>query len=193
MDVANVYAESLLDLANVTQSAEAIRAEFDEVIGLMDRDAAFARFMESPSVDEDVRRHSLEKMFRGRLNDTLLNALLVLNERGRANIVRDVHRQYRLALEAQLNQAEIEVTSAAPLDAHVRGSLAATLKERFGRDVILVEHVDPSIIGGLIVQYGDTRLDASVSGHLERMRARLIERASREIHSGRSYFDRAGA
>lgn len=193
MDVASVYAESLLDLANETQSAEAIMAEFDEIVGLMDRDETFARFMESPSVDSEGRRAALEKIFRGRLNDMMLNALLVLNERGRSAIVRRVHRAYRLALEAQLNQAEVEVTSAAPLDADVREKLKTVMKDRLGKDVILVEHVEPSIVGGLIVQYGDTRLDASVVGQLKRVRARLLERASREIHSGRSYLDRAGA
>lgn len=193
MDVASVYAEALLSLANETNSAQEVMAEFDQIVGLLDRDEAFARFMESPTIDTEVRRPALERMFRGRLSDALLNALLVLNDRGRAGLVRQMHRRYKLALEAQLNQAEVDVTSAVALDDDVRKGLAAALTARLGKDVILVEHVDPSVIGGLIVQYGDTRLDASVWGHLKRMKARLLDRASREIHSGRSYFEHVGA
>jgi F-type H+-transporting ATPase subunit delta len=192
-EVADVYAGSLLELANESNSAAAVLEEFNDLIAYMGRDADFAGFMESPAVDDDVRRASLEKIFRGRLSDLLLNTLLVLNDRYRSDLIRAVHERYRLRLEEQLGQVEVEVASATELDSSARERLKQTLGKLFAREVILIERVDPDLVGGLLVQCGDRRYDVSVAKRLAGLREALYERASREVHSGKPYFEGVGA
>jgi F-type H+-transporting ATPase subunit delta len=62
------------------------------------------------------------------------------------------------------------------------------VSELTGRQAVLVEEVDPSVLGGLIVQVGDRQFDGSLRTKLARMREHVIERGRREILSGKHDF-----
>ena len=55
----------------------------------------------------------------------------------------------------------------------------------------LEESVEPSLIGGLVLQLADRKIDTSVSKEIRGLEHRLMERASQEIHSGKTYFEEA--
>lgn len=65
--------------------------------------------------------------------------------------------------------ADVTVTSAAPLDAEQRRTLAAALGRRLKRQVRLRCETDPALIGGAVVRAGDLVIDGSLRGRLERM------------------------
>lgn len=185
--IGDVYARALLEAANEAGQTDEVAEQFDDLVAHLARDAEFAAFLTSLTVDNDKRRVTLEVLFRTRMNDLLLNTLQVLNSRGRAEIIGAVHECFQLRLEAQRNQVEVDVITAVPLPADMREKLARSVGERIGKTVILKPRVDESLVGGIIVQVGDTRLDASLSRHIRNMRARLLERASTEIFSGKQY------
>lgn len=187
--IAAVYAKALLELAGENDMQEATLQELDELVSYANRDAAFEQFLSSAVVDVDARRGSLEKMLRGKVSDLVLDAVQVLNRKGRLPLLEAVCRQYRLAMEAQQNQLEVTVTSAVPLGDEARESLRQALTRHTGAEAILSEQVDPAILGGMVVRIGDEKVDFSVSTKLQGLRRTLLARASREIHGGRDYFD----
>jgi len=65
------------------------------------------------------------------------------------------------------------VTSAAELPAGELDSLKAALRRRFGRDVEVETAVDPSLIGGAVIDAGDVVIDGSLKGKLERLQTAL--------------------
>lgn len=186
--VGDVYAQALLEAANEAGRTDEVAEQFDDLIRYMDQDGDFDRFMVASTVDDEVRRSTLERLFRGRMDDLLLNLLQVLNDRGRSELLRQVHERFRLRLEEQRQQVEVEVITAVPLGEEVLGRLTAMLSERIGRQAIAVPRVEESLIGGLVVQVGDRRLDASMARQLACIRERLLGRASAEIHQGRRYI-----
>ena len=80
------------------------------------------------------------------------------------------------------------MTSAVALSEALREALRLAAAERTNRQPILVERVDPELLGGLVVAIGDEKIDCSVSTELEKMEVALRDRASRELLSGKSYF-----
>jgi F-type H+-transporting ATPase subunit delta len=48
------------------------------------------------------------------------------------------------------------------------------LTERIGRETRVNVHIDPAIIGGIIVRQGDRVTDGSVRRRLQELRAQLI-------------------
>ncbi len=189
--IAGVYARALLDIADKTGAADTVREELDGLTTLANRDSAFAHFLESTVIDVDQRRASLEKMFRGRLSDLVLDTLQVLNRKDRLMLLEEVTRQYVLALEESRNEVEITVTTAKPLDENSRTELMEALKRHTGAEPVVTEKVDEDLIGGMIVRVGDEKIDFSVATKLRRLHQMLLERASHEIHSGRHYYEGA--
>lgn len=187
--IAEVYAKSLLELASQQNVADEVLDAFAGIAELLRTDDDFAAFMTSATIDAGSRKKSLEKIFSGQINDLLLRTLLVLNDRGRANIVEDVFVAYRTLLEAQQGQIEVEVIAAHEFGQVERDQLAAELSRLTGKQAILEIQVDPDLIGGFIVRIGDRQIDASVRRQLAMVKDALQHRASKEIHSGRIYFD----
>src|SRR5262245_6288235 len=92
MEVADVYAEAVLYVAKEKRQQEELIATILDLISYMDQHPEFVQFLTSATIEKDARRESLEKLFRGKMNDLLLNLLQVLNERDRTDLIRAVVR-----------------------------------------------------------------------------------------------------
>ncbi len=185
--IASVYGRALFELARERGQEDEIAEQLDELGRYIDREPEFGAFL-SADLDDDRRAASLERMFRGKLSDTLLDTLLVLNSRGRLSILGSLAEQFEHLRHETRNQAEVSVISAVPLESKERDALVGDLKAMTGREIVLTDEVDESIMGGLIVQIGDELMDASVASQLKRMRSNLLARAGTEIHGDKEYF-----
>ncbi len=187
MAIADVYADALLAAARDVQQDEDVAAEMTDLVRYMDENADFDAFLTSDSVDDDPRRASLEKLFRGKMNDLLLNALLVLNDRFRLDLLRKVARCVELRMAEQHHQKEVTIETAMTLTDKVKSQIQQDVSRLIDREAILIEKVDPDLIGGIVIRYGDQQIDGSVASRLKRLRRRLRDRMTEEVHQGRGY------
>lgn len=101
------------------------------------------------------------------------NFLALLAERGRLRLLPEIHRQFELLRAEAEGRVQGRIKSAHPMAEEEVKSVAAALGSRMGRRVELEPAVDPTLIGGFIVELGDRVIDASVRGGLERLRRSL--------------------
>jgi len=183
--VARVYARALLDLAEETSAAEEVLDELQGVARLAEADPALADFLASPLVGAETRRQAIERLFRGRASDLVVDALQVISKKGRLGILAAIAESYRQEHRDRLGLVDVLVTTAVPLPRALAERLSRALEAKTGKTSHLIEQVDPELLGGLVVRVGDQKFDASVVRKLGRLAAALAERASREILSGR--------
>ncbi len=189
--IAEVYARSLLELATERGESDTIDREFAEFAAQLRANPDFKAFVTARVIDADQRRKSLDVMFQGRMSELLLNALHVLNDKGRLEIVGEVQRLYHeLTLEQQAI-VEVHVSAAEPLSDVMRTRLQQLMESRTGSTVRLVENVEPRVLGGLIVRVGDQQIDMSVARQLRRFQERLLEHADQHILAGTALFEGA--
>lgn len=187
--IARVYAQSALSLAEQQGQSDEILEELAALAELMDRDPAFESFLGSPLVDTEERRAALDRIGRGQINEILLDTLQVMNNKGRSGLVRAFVEAYRQEYEELRGQVRVRVETAVPLTSALREQLRQAVSSYTGKTAKLEESVDPSLIGGLVVQVADRRIDTSVVKEIRGLGQRLLERASHEIHSGTAYFE----
>ncbi len=95
--------------------------------------------------------------------------LLELARNKRLDLLPEISAQFE-ALKAQEEMTlDVEVVSAYALDAAQQQKLADSLKRRFARDVRLATRTDASLVGGVLIKAGDTVIDGSVRGRLEKL------------------------
>ena len=189
--IADVYAKALTKLAVEAGVEEATLEELADLVAYVNANAAFESFLTSVTVDSDARRKTLEKTLRGRASDLLVNFLQVLNTKERMPLLEQVYVRYRLGFEAKRGQVDVTATSATPLSGATREALLGALRRYTGREPILTEEVDASLIGGLVVRVGDEKIDFSVSRQLQGYHRAFLARVTREVHSGREFFQGA--
>jgi len=186
MAAARVYGHSMLALAQRKNRAQDLLEELRDLMALLKREPRLRTFFDSPMVDTETRRAMIERTFRHRASDLLVDSLLVLNRHGRIDLIEDVVEVFRTAFQARRGHVDAHVTSAVPLDEAQRRRLKAAIKAVDGREPDLVEAIDPELLGGLVVRVGDRKIDTSVAKDLRTVRARLAERAAREILADRA-------
>lgn len=186
-ELARNYAEALINAAE--GDADAALDELDELVDdLFVGRPEFARLMGSPVRSAADKDAVLVRSLEGRALTLLVRFLRVLNRHGRLALVGPVSREARRIWDRRQGRVPVAVLSATELDesqlAAVRDKLAAIT----GGTPVLSVRVDPSLIGGLVVQVGDIVYDASVRRRLEQLRQRLIEGKTHEIQERRDRF-----
>jgi F-type H+-transporting ATPase subunit delta len=133
-------------------------------------DPDVARALTNPTIATEQRMAIVSDLFDGS-EATNLAKLLIESDR-----VRDVgaiaDEFQRLADEAA-GRVRATVTTAVELSSKDRDRVAEELSKRLGREIHLDVLVDPAILGGLKLQYGDRLVDASVATRLQQLRRRL--------------------
>jgi F-type H+-transporting ATPase subunit delta len=186
-EVGRLYAEAILHVAEEKGQAEELLEELNGLVEYLDRNPEFERFLASPLIEEEPHAQVIEKAFRGKASDLLVDSLLVINRKGRLSALRATAVAYRAALRDLRGWMDVHVRSAVPLTEALRARLTQALAASTSRKPTLIEKVDPAVIGGLVVEVEGRKIDASVASRLHDLSAALLARAAREIHSGKTY------
>jgi len=106
-------------------------------------------------------------------NDKLANAVRLLAENGRLNVVPEIvvlYAGYRAEAERRVDAT---VTAAYEVTAAQQDAIKTALKTRLGRDVALTCHIDQSLVGGAVIRAGDLVIDGSVTSKLNKLNLAL--------------------
>ena len=188
LGLGRLYAKALLDLAEERGNADELLDELTDLAGYLEGNPELVNHFGSPLVEGADRARTLEKAFRGRASDLLVDALQVINRKGRLGSLRAISEAYREELRDRRGQVDVHVRTAVPLTADLRARLSESLARFTGLQPALIEKVDPSVIGGLVVEVAGTKIDTSVASRLKGLGAALERRASEEIHRGASAY-----
>lgn len=183
-----VYARAILAVAGQRGLADEVLEELAELSALLDRDSAFAEVVANPVIDAEAKSRLFEKALRGRASDLLVDALQVVGRKGRLDLLPAIAEAYRREHRRVRGIVDVQVRSAVPLSDELRARLAEAAARFTGKRPHLIERVDPSLIGGLVVQIGDDKIDSSIASRLKNLGAALRKRGAEEIHRGTAYI-----
>ena len=136
-------------------------------------DPGVEALISSPNVSEEQLVALLSDLDGAGQNDEVRNFLRLLAKNRRLKLLPDIAAQFEILRAEVENTAAVEVTSAVELSAEQKATLAAALKTRLKRDVVMTTAVDPSLIGGAVIRSGDLVIDGSLKGRLARLRTEL--------------------
>jgi len=168
------YAQALLELANEHGQAEQIGAELVQIQQIVEANRSFTLFLADPSIGEAERKRLIEAVFKGRLTPLLMNTLGVLNANGRLALLPQMAVAYQQLLDEQLGKVEVDMTVAHELDPAGLEQARQRIGQALGKNAVVHQKVDDSIIGGMVLQIGDKLIDASVKSQLETMKKQLL-------------------
>lgn len=186
--IADAYAKALLEATEKAGRSEAVIAELDSwVDDVLDGNPKLDRLFASPVVETEEKFALIDRAL-ANAEPLFLNFLKVLASHERLDIIRTVRIEAHRILDKLRGRIEANVVSAVPMDPKQSAALKARLQTLLGGNVVLVEAVDPSLIGGLIVRVGDRVLDGSLANSLARLKEQLINRSVHEIQRRRDSF-----
>jgi F-type H+-transporting ATPase subunit delta len=173
--VHRVYAEALLEAAGEKGRLAEVREDLAEFAGAVASTDELHSFLRNPQIEPHVKRDALAELLSD-ADELVRNFLLLLAEKGRIAEITEIHAEFERLIAQEARVLELELTTAVELSDDEAAQLVRRFEDAAGRRVEATRRVDPDIIGGIVVQAGSRRLDASVRGRLNRLRQELTAR-----------------
>jgi F-type H+-transporting ATPase subunit delta len=167
-----VYAEALLAAAREADALARVREDFGDFVAAVDQSQQLRNFLRNPQIEPGVKRRALESLLDGG-DERFVNFARLLAEKNRIAQVVEIQREFERLVAAEERVLELELTTAIELSDEDARKIVDEIEKSAGRKVEATRLVDPSLIGGLVVQAGSIRLDASVRGRLNQLREEL--------------------
>ena len=175
--MAGRYAQALFDLARESKTTDKVGADLDTFSQMIGESADLRRFLRSPAFSAEEQTAAIAALLnKAGIAGTAANFLKLVAQKRRLFALEDMIRDYRKLNDGEKGLAQAEVTVAEPLkDAHVLALKDALASVAGTSDVNVTIKVDPSIIGGMIVQLGSRMIDSSLKTKLNMIRTRMKE------------------
>jgi F-type H+-transporting ATPase subunit delta len=169
--IASRYAKSLLDLA-VEQGKLETLAKDIEVFRSLAANRDFYLLLKSPIIKGDKKMQILKAVFEGKLDPMMMAFLDILVRKGREGYLPEIAGAFTEQYKRLKKISNVKLTTAAPLSEEALAQILKKLRDSGATDeqVELTIVVDPSLIGGFIIELEDKLYDTSVSNKLENLK-----------------------
>lgn len=127
----------------------------------------------SPTHSPARKAIALTDILGDQLDESMRRFIHVLSENRRLELLPQIRDGFETRLAEEQRTLTVEVTTAVGLTEQEEKQFEDALKRRFQREVSLETVVDPTVLGGALVRAGDTVLDGTVRGKLEKLRSQL--------------------
>jgi F-type H+-transporting ATPase subunit delta len=170
--VDRVYANALFEAALEKDRLEPVREQLQQIVEADQQVPEFRELLRNPRLDPRARAAAIQDVL-GDADELLRNFLLLLADKGRTGQLEEIAREFERLVARHAGVVHAELTTAVPLSDEEAAKLLGQIEQSSGRKVEVTRSVDPDLIGGIVLQVGSHRLDASVRGRLERLRRQL--------------------
>jgi F-type H+-transporting ATPase subunit delta len=168
--LATPYAEALLQVAESRQETDTVATQARELLVLWNSSAQLREAMASPVLEPEAKKAALSALFDGQVTASVQNLLKLLADRQRIAVLDAVLERF-LELYRELRQITLaKVSSATPLSDEQQAQLNQKVQAIAGTQAVEFElSVDPTLIGGFVVNLGSQVIDASLAGQVRRL------------------------
>lgn len=174
--MAGRYATALFELAQEANQLEQVETDLNSFQGMLDECDDLMRLVRSPVFSADEQLKAVEAVSdRAAISGIAANFFKLVTQNRRLFAAPDMLAAFRALLAKHRGEVTADVTSALALSDEQLNSLRKTLKGSIGQDVQVNTHIDPTLLGGLIVKVGSRMIDSSLRTKLNNLKVAMKE------------------
>lgn len=171
--LAKRYASAIYNTAARIDAVDSVEADLKAIASLVKNDPSFRDFLFSPQVGKEEKLTIADKLFSDRVTATTMHAVRLILSKHREAELEGIYEEFVTIRREQGNVVYAAVSSAQEMTDDAKKRLIAKLETKTGRKVEADFKVEPALIGGAKVAFGNYVLDGTVRGSLNRLRDSL--------------------
>ncbi len=188
--VGAVYAKAFIGAATSAGKLDELVAELESlIVDLLDKQPEFEKLLSSSFLSHEEKLGVLDRTLGSQSSVELLSSLKVISSHGRLDCLRAIQRAVAETHNLMQGRRSVTITTAKKINEQLKSELLARLKQEMKYEPQLSTQIDPSLLGGLVVQVGDTIVDGSVATRLKKLRGEIIDRVVEAIETGGERFE----
>ncbi len=168
MTCARPYAQAVFQLAREQQTFESWHKALKTAAAVV-QDKTVAVLLGDPSLTDVAKAKQLIAVCGDNFDHSARNFIHILAEHKRLPLLPLILEQFEQFKTAEQKRVEAEVISAFPLTKVQQKTLIDKLQKKLATEVCLTLRVDESLLGGVVIRYGDLVIDSSVQARLKKL------------------------
>jgi F-type H+-transporting ATPase subunit delta len=185
-DVSRVYANSLFDIAKEKNILPQIEEELKVVSDIISEEDDLRKYLNSPGIDNVSKKELVDRVFAGKISEYIVNLMKLSIDNGRQSVISEIYKAFVELNDIANNRQRITVITQSNLDSSLLGKIKTEIGTKYGKEIIVTEQVDESILGGIIIKIGDLVIDGSLAKGLTNIRRNLL---NSKVRSEMAYED----
>ncbi len=164
------YATALFAVAKAEGTLDSVEDELFRFARTLQGNDELRAALTDAAVPAARRQQIIEDLLDGKATPTTTSLVSMIVGTGRAEeLPAIIDEMVRLSAN-EVNKEVAEIRSAIELTDDQKQRLAAALEKATGKSVEVKVYVDPSVLGGVVAQVGDTVIDGSVRHRLDQLK-----------------------
>ena len=168
-----IYAEALFEAAQGAGRLAQVHEALADFAAAVEQTPELRSVLRNPQLESSAKARILADLA-GDDEPLFKNFLLVTAEKGRAGEIEEIAGEFERLMARLEQRLTVELTTARELTDDEARAIVTQIEKAAGRKVEATRSVDPGLVGGIVLQAGSYRVDASVRGRLERLRQELV-------------------
>jgi F-type H+-transporting ATPase subunit delta len=173
--VHRIYAEALFEAAKEGHRLAEVREALAKFAAAVAETPELRSVLRNPQLESSEKAAILRDLV-GEEEPLFTNFLQLAAEKGRVGEIEEIAREFERLMVREERRLSVELTTARELSDDEAAAIVGQIEQAVGRKVEATRSVDRDLVGGIVVQAGSLRVDASVRGRLERLRQELVTR-----------------
>lgn len=170
------YATALFELGSEAKSIDAVAGDLLRFQALVDGSKDLMRLVNSPVFSADEQTNAVQAVLKkAKITGLAANFISLVAKNRRLFAIPAMITGFQALVAQARGEVTAEVTSAQALTAAQKKALTAELKKALGRRAIIVENVEPGLLGGMIVKVGSRMIDSTLKSKLNSLSIAMKE------------------
>ena len=174
LQLARKYGMAIFEIAQEENKLDKYGQELAEICSELFTVPELKDFLTNPQIQPQPKKDLMAKLSASRLSPVMFNFVMLLIDKRRIGLLEAINDCYQDLSNKAQGIVIADVTTAYEMRAPQQMKLSDKLKAVTGRKVKMRLHIDKDIIGGIVVKIGDNRIDGSVTGRLQSLKAELM-------------------
>jgi F-type H+-transporting ATPase subunit delta len=167
--ISDRYAKALFDFSKEHNIIEEVYADMILINTTYSTSPDFAVAMKSPIIRPDRKIKIFSEIFKNNIHEISLTYLNIIFKKGRELYIHDIVYHFIKLYKVHHHIKEVIIITPSALDIKLKERLIAQLSNQLNCTIELIEKLDPTLIGGMVIKVDDQLIDTSISGQIKKL------------------------
>lgn len=168
------YAKALFELASEQRALEQVESDMSSIQRMIEESNELVVILQSPVIQSREKQQVFRELFKGKIHQLSYDFLKLLLDKNREELLPGIITYFLKFIDKSREVLRGELKAAYPLSDEQKKSLKNQLDRITGKNVVIKEQIDSTLIGGFIIRMEDTVIDASIKNQLDKLRETLL-------------------
>ncbi|NLN14397.1 MAG: ATP synthase F1 subunit delta [Tissierellia bacterium] len=167
--VSKRYALSIFEAGLELEKLDIFNKELKYLDEVLKAEKDFFEILKNPRISKDEKKSLITEIFRGRLSQEVINFFYIIIDKRREKFIFDIIREYQSIYNEYNNILKVEAVTAIQMDEKAKEKLKLVLENKLGKKVDIINKVDKSILGGVLLKMEGKIIDSTIRSQLKKL------------------------